>query len=156
MFFHFIMVNSDFSLVFLFPDLSINKFFYWYKSTKVHKANKLNTICSVNLLTSWLRNRIWGLIDVFNQAGIIWNNPVNTTNSLFQTENGDFYSTTIFFFSRSSNHFFLHIPPPYPVRFPFSPITRWHGISIEILFIPLALATARMAVCRLIETACCL
>lgn len=35
--------------------------------------------------------------------------------------------------------------PQYPVNLPSEPITLWQGISIDIRFIPFALATARTA-----------
>ena len=37
-------------------------------------------------------------------------------------------------------------PPPYPVRPPDAPITRWHGTMMLLGFLPLARPTARDAV----------
>ena len=34
--------------------------------------------------------------------------------------------------SRASSFDFRAIPPAYPVRFPFVPMTRWHGIMMDI------------------------
>src|SRR4029453_16229445 len=36
-------------------------------------------------------------------------------------------------------------PPPYPVRLPSAPMTRWHGTTIGIGLAPLAMPTARDA-----------
>ena len=36
-------------------------------------------------------------------------------------------------------------PPAYPVRSPSAPITRWHGVTIAIGLLPLAMPTAREA-----------
>ncbi len=58
--------------------------------------------------------------------------------------------------SISSKYCFLHSPPPYPVSCPSEPMTLWHGMRIEILFIPLALATALTASGFHIHTACSL
>lgn len=48
----------------------------------------------------------------------------------------------IFVFSIVSNFIFLSIPPAYPVRLPFFPTTRWHGIMMDILLCPTAPPTA--------------
>ena len=40
--------------------------------------------------------------------------------------------------SSRSNFIFFSIPPAYPVRLPFVPTTRWHGIMIEISLRPTA------------------
>ena len=43
-------------------------------------------------------------------------------------------------FSRAA---FLSMPPAYPVRLPFAPTTRWHGMTREISLLPTAPPTAR-------------
>ena len=35
------------------------------------------------------------------------------------------------------------MPPAYPVRLPFAPTTRWHGIITLVGFLPTAVPTAR-------------
>src|SRR5438067_9464523 len=47
--------------------------------------------------------------------------------------------------SRRSNSSFRGRPPPYPVRFPPAPITRWQGTTIGIGLAPSAAPTARAA-----------
>ena len=37
-----------------------------------------------------------------------------------------------FFRSIPSSNFFLSNPPPYPVKLPLAPITRWHGTMMPI------------------------
>ena len=49
-------------------------------------------------------------------------------------------------FSNSNKARLRSSPPPYPVRLPFAPITRWHGTMIDKGFAPLASPTARDAV----------
>ncbi len=47
--------------------------------------------------------------------------------------------------SRSSRKRLRPRPPPYPVRLPSAPMTRWHGTMTETGFLPLARPTARDA-----------
>src|SRR5690606_41373847 len=47
--------------------------------------------------------------------------------------------------SCASSHRFRSIPAAYPVREPFRPMTRWHGITMAIGFRPMAAPTARLA-----------
>src|SRR5690242_13847198 len=58
-------------------------------------------------------------------------------------------------FSKASNALLRSRPPPYPVRLPFDPITRWHGTMMPIGLWPLARPTARNApgdpICRAIS-----
>src|SRR5690606_37921430 len=44
-----------------------------------------------------------------------------------------------------SNHCLRQSPPPYPVREPSAPTTRWQGITMAMRLSPLARATARTA-----------
>src|SRR5690606_2980243 len=44
-----------------------------------------------------------------------------------------------------SNHCLRRSPPPYPVRAPLAPTTRWQGITMAMRLSPLARATARTA-----------
>lgn len=44
--------------------------------------------------------------------------------------------------SSSSSFIFVAIPPAYPVRLPFPPTTRWHGMIMEMGLCPTAPPTA--------------
>src|SRR5699024_6991916 len=59
----------------------------------------------------------------------------------------------LFFFSNASKYSFLSSPPPYPTIFPFVPITRWHGTTIEKGFLLTAPPTALTAFGFPMETA---
>src|SRR6266849_9530210 len=45
-----------------------------------------------------------------------------------------------------SSHRFISSPPPYPPSVPSEAITRWHGTTSAIGFLPFAAPTARVAV----------
>src|SRR5712664_440408 len=47
-----------------------------------------------------------------------------------------------------SSHRFISSPPPYPPSVPSEAITRWHGTTSAIGFLPFAAPTARVAVDR--------
>ena len=57
----------------------------------------------------------------------------------------DSYSRYFMPASNSNNIFLAASPPPYPVNLWLLPITRWQGTNMEMGFVSLAAATARMA-----------